>query len=109
MDYSISDFFSLLLGQGVRVVCGEKLEELRCMVGLPETDHHVGALGESAIVRMMRVAVQPRSLVVSWISLSKLWSSSSRAWAVWGHSDSRWVSESIPSQFRQMGLPGRSA
>ena len=32
-------------GQGVRVVRGETLEELRCVVGLPETDHHVCTLG----------------------------------------------------------------
>ena len=45
MGDGVSDFLSLLLGQGVRVVCGEELEELRCVVGLPETNHHVGALG----------------------------------------------------------------
>ena len=45
MGDGVSDFFSLLLGQGVLVVRDETLEELRCVVGLPETNHHVGALG----------------------------------------------------------------
>ena len=45
MGDGVSNFFGLLLGQGVRVVRDETLEELRCVVGLPETNHHVGALG----------------------------------------------------------------
>ena len=44
MGDGVSSFFSLLLGQGVRVVHDETLKELRCVVGLPETNHHVGAL-----------------------------------------------------------------
>ena len=45
MNDGVSHILGLLLGQGFWLVCGEKLEELRCFVGLPETNHHVGALG----------------------------------------------------------------
>ena len=45
MGDGVFNFFSLLLGQGVRVVHDETLEELCCVVRLPETNHHVGALG----------------------------------------------------------------
>ena len=45
MNDGVSNFLGLLLGQGFRLVRGEKLEELRRVVRLPETDHHVGALG----------------------------------------------------------------
>jgi hypothetical protein len=48
LNDGVSHFLGLLLGQGFWLVCGEKLEELSCVVGLPETNHHVGTLGRES-------------------------------------------------------------
>ena len=109
MDDGVSDLFSLSLGLGSSRSVARSWRNSAVWWGCQRPIIMWAPSWERAMVRMMRIAAQPRSLVVSWMSLSKLWSSSSRAWAVYGHSDSRWVSESVPSQFRQVGLRGRSA